>query len=135
MPRQAAEHLLEEQRKDGQKEIGDQEVDRALRVVGGSLLKQCDQRQEHDNWARVSNLALNVPAIRFVGAHARGRSSYAASLAACRTSSARLGRAVFQIATGRCTKTGNGNQQSNVPQTLRTGRRLLNWLASRHGKR
>src|SRR6266478_7381707 len=50
-------------------------------VSVGGLLKQGDQREKNDDRTRVRDLALDVPAIGFVGAHARGRGSYASSLA------------------------------------------------------
>src|SRR6266849_794454 len=50
-------------------------------VSVGGLLEQGDQREKNDDRTRVGDLTLNVPAIGFVGAHARGRGSYASSLA------------------------------------------------------
>src|ERR1700738_1764330 len=99
MPREATQHLLEKEGEYRKKEIADQEIDGRMRVVVRGVFKQRDQCQQYDDWTRVSDLALNVPAIRFVGAHARGRISYAASLAVRKTMQGRLARTVFQIAT------------------------------------
>src|SRR4030081_602182 len=62
------------------------------------LLQQRNKRKQCHDWARVSDLALNVPAIRFMGAHARRRVS-CFSLAAHSTPEWHLGGTVFQFAT------------------------------------
>lgn len=50
-------------------------------VLRDRLLQQRDQRQQDDDWARVSYQPLEMPAIGFVWIHARGRIRFQLSLA------------------------------------------------------
>lgn len=75
MPGAFAEETLE--RNDGERDdqISDEEQDRALGFLGIWVLEQREKRKQNDNRARVDDLPLEMAAIRFVGAHARGRDS------------------------------------------------------------
>src|SRR5882757_2484082 len=81
------------------------------------LLQQRNKCKQCHDWARVSDLALNVPAIRFMGAHARGRVS-CFSLAAHSLPESHLGGTVFQVATAALTGT-KGYNARREPATAR----------------
>ncbi len=61
-------------------QIGNQERKRAVRFTRGGSLENREQRQQNKNRASINDLALEMVAIRLMGAHARGRLSYALSL-------------------------------------------------------
>jgi hypothetical protein len=81
MPGSFAEETLE--RNDGERnnQIGEHEGDGALGLPRFRLLKQGQNGKQNENRARVDDLPLEMAAIRFVGAHARGRDSSSNSLA------------------------------------------------------
>ncbi len=61
-------------------QIGDEERGRAVRFVRGRLFENGEQRQQNKNWARINDLPFEMVTVRLMGAHARGRVSYAFSL-------------------------------------------------------
>src|SRR5712672_824779 len=82
------------------------------------LLQQRNTCKQCHDWARVSDLALNVPAIRFMGAHARRRVS-CFSLAAHSTPEWHLGGTVFQFATAVLLARATTLGESRRPRALR----------------
>src|SRR5580700_2226507 len=81
MPGAFAEETLERNKCEGKDQIGDKEINGALGRLGIGLLEQRQNGKQNDNGARVDDLPLEMAAIRFVGAHARGRDSSGNSLA------------------------------------------------------
>ena len=75
MPGTFAEETLEWDDGEGEDQVGDEERDGAFRGLGIGLLEEREDRKQNDNGARVDDLPLEMAAIRFVGAHARGRDS------------------------------------------------------------
>src|SRR5712671_4688406 len=84
------------------------------------LLQQRNKRKQCHDWARVSDLALNVAAIRFMGAHARRRVS-CFSLAAHTTAEWHLGGTVFQFATAALSRGSyNGRREPATARPAKT---------------
>src|SRR5216683_419262 len=77
VPGKATEHALKRNRENGEDKIGDQKREGTLGMMSRGVFKKRNQREQNDDGTRVSDLALDVPAVRFVGTHARGRNSYA----------------------------------------------------------
>src|SRR5229473_1396122 len=67
----------------------------------GRLLQNGKQRQQNKNRARVDDLPLEMVAVRLMGAHARGRVSYAFSLTSCEECRGACVTRRFQLATRR----------------------------------
>ena len=75
MPGSFAKETLDRNERERNYQIGNQELDGALGCLQVGLLEDCQQGKQNDNWARIDDLPLEMAAIRFVGAHARGRDS------------------------------------------------------------
>ena len=75
MPGSFAEKAFEGNDCEREDQIGDEERDGALGVFWIGLLEQRQNRKQNDNRASEDDLPLEMAAIRFMGAHARGRKS------------------------------------------------------------
>jgi hypothetical protein len=79
------------------------------------LFQHGEQRQQDKNRARVNDLPLEVVAVRLMGAHARGRVSYAFSLTRREECGGALATGSIQLATGRQGRCRRGVASSLSP--------------------
>ena len=69
----AAYSALEQNSEKRENKVGDENGEGRMSAVVRGLLEESDESEKNDDGARVGNLALDVAALRNVGAHARGR--------------------------------------------------------------
>jgi len=72
MPRPFAQQALQGNDRERNNQISDKERNRALRFVQMRLLEQRKERKQDDDGARKDDLPLEMAAIGFIEAHARG---------------------------------------------------------------